>query len=75
MPVMEGKCVLFGEFGRVNMMPICTEEKDPDRLIAFVQRVSPIFTSINLEDIKAPACFKIETTLADTCRPAIFHDD
>lgn len=54
MPVMEGKCVLFGEFGKVNMMPICTEEKDTAKFIAFVQRIAPIFTSINLEDIKAP---------------------
>lgn len=74
-PVMEGKCILFKELGTVNMIPICIQETDPDKFIALVQKISPIFTSINLEDIKAPECFKIETELKNTCRPAVFHDD
>lgn len=74
-PVMEGKCILFKELGTVNMIPICLQETNPDKFIAMVQKISPIFTSINLEDIKAPDCFKIETELKKTCRPAIFHDD
>lgn len=75
MPVMEGKCVLFREFGGVNMIPICCELTDEDEVIMFVRRICPIFTSINLEDFKAPQCFKIEQDLAKICRPAIFHDD
>ena len=75
MPVMEGKCILFKEFGRVNMMPMCIDEKDPEEVIKFVERVAPIFTSINLEDIKAPECFHIEQSLIKTLEPAIFHDD
>lgn len=75
LPVMEGKCILFKTFGRVNMMPICIKEKDPDQVIKLVKRLSPIFMSINLEDIKGPECFKIERTLRKICEPAIFHDD
>jgi malic enzyme len=75
MPVMEGKCVLFGNLGTINMMSLCIQEKNEDKFIAVVRRLSPIFTSINLEDIKAPQCFKIEETLKKQCRPAVFHDD
>ena len=75
MPVMEGKALLFKEFGGVNMMPICIKELNPDKVIELCQRFAPIFCSINLEDIKAPDCFKIERTLFKTCEPAIFHDD
>lgn len=75
MPVMEGKCVLFSNLGMINMMSLCIQEKNEDKFIAVVHRLSPIFASINLEDIKAPQCFKIEETLKELCRPAIFHDD
>jgi malate dehydrogenase (oxaloacetate-decarboxylating) len=75
LPVMEGKGVLFKDLGNVNMIPICVEETDPDKVITLVRRYSPIFCSINLEDIKAPDCFKIERTCIELCRPVIFHDD
>jgi len=75
MPVMEGKCVLFKELGTVNMMPLCIKEKDADKFITVMQKISPIFTSVNLEDIKAPDCFKIEPALKKSCRAVFFHDD
>lgn len=75
MPVMEGKCVLFKNLGGINMMSLCIQEKNEQKFISIVRRLSPIFTSINLEDIKAPHCFTIEKTLKKICRPAVFHDD
>ncbi len=74
-PVMEGKSVLFTLLGSVNVIPLSIREQNPDKFISIMRRLAPIFTSINLEDIKAPDCFKIEDSLKATCRPAVFHDD
>lgn len=75
MPVMEGKAVLFKEFGGVDAFPICIEEEDPDKLIEIVKKISPVFGGINLEDIKAPECFYIEERLKKELDIPIFHDD
>ena len=75
MPVMEGKAVLFKEFGGVDAFPICLEEKDPDVLIETVQRMSTVFGGVNLEDIKAPECFYIERRLKEVLNIPVFHDD
>ena len=74
-PVMEGKSVLFNLLGSVNVIPLSIREQNPDKFISIMRRLAPIFTSINLEDIKAPDCFKIEDSLKAACRPAVFHDD
>ena len=63
MPVMEGKCVLFKEFGDVNAFPICLDTQDPDEIVATVKAIAPTFGGINLEDISAPRCFEIESRL------------
>lgn len=75
MPVTEGKSVLFKYFGGTNIAPICIQEWDNDKVIKFVQRISPSFCIINLEDIKGPDCFNIETKLIDTVDCPMFHDD
>ena len=75
MPVMEGKCVLFKEFGGVDAFPICLKTKDPDAIIATVANISPTFGGVNLEDIKAPECFYIERRLKEETDIPIFHDD
>ena len=75
MPVMEGKSVLFKHFGGTDICPICIQELDNDKLIAIIQRIAPSFAIINLEDIKGPDCFNIETKLIETVDCAMFHDD
>ena len=75
MPVMEGKSVLFKYFGGTNICPVCIQEKDCDKLIAYVQRIAPTYSIINLEDIKGPDCFTIETKLIETVDCPMFHDD
>jgi malic enzyme len=75
MPVMEGKSVLFKYFGGTNISCVCIQEKDPKKLIAYVQRIAPSFAIINLEDIKGPDCFEIETKLIETVDCPMFHDD
>ena len=75
MPVMEGKSVLFKYFGGTNICPVCIQEKDPEKLIAYVQRIAPTYAIINLEDIKGPDCFTIENKLIETVDCPMFHDD
>ncbi len=75
MPVMEGKCVLFKEFGGVDAFPICIDSKDPDEIVRTVQLISKSFGGINLEDIAAPRCFEIERRLQEVCDIPVFHDD
>ena len=75
MPVMEGKSVLFKYFGGTNICPVCIQEKNCDKLIAYVQRIAPTYAIINLEDIKGPDCFTIETKLIETVDCPMFHDD
>jgi malate dehydrogenase (oxaloacetate-decarboxylating)(NADP+) len=74
-PVMEGKGLLFKIFADVDVFDIEIDEKDPDKLIEVVQRISPTFGGINLEDIKAPECFEIEQKLIETLDIPVFHDD
>ncbi|MCI7329090.1 MAG: NADP-dependent malic enzyme [Lachnospiraceae bacterium] len=75
MPVMEGKCVLFKEFGDVNAFPICLSTQDPDEIVAAVKAIAPTFGGINLEDISAPRCFEIEERLKKELDIPVFHDD
>lgn len=75
MPVMEGKCVLFKEFGDVDAFPICVRTKDVDEFVETVYNISGSFGGINLEDISAPRCFEIEEKLKAKCDIPIFHDD
>jgi malate dehydrogenase (oxaloacetate-decarboxylating) len=75
MPVMEGKALLFKEFGGVDAFPICLDTKDPDEIVETVIRIAPTFGGINLEDIAAPACFEIEDRLKEALDIPIFHDD
>lgn len=75
MPVMEGKAVLFKEFGGVDGFPICLDEPDPEVLVETVKKLSPVFGGINLEDIKAPECFYIEDRLKKELDIPVFHDD
>ena len=75
MPVMEGKSVLFKYFGGTNICPVCIQEKNVDKLIAYVQRIAPTYAIINLEDIKGPECFTIENKLIETVDCPMFHDD
>ncbi|MCI8489242.1 MAG: NADP-dependent malic enzyme [Lachnospiraceae bacterium] len=75
MPVMEGKCVLFKEFGNVNAMPICLDTQDTEEIIQTVKNIAPAFGGINLEDISAPRCFEIEERLNDMLDIPVFHDD
>ena len=75
MPVMEGKAVLFKEFGNVNAVPICLDTQDSDEIVDTVVRISPGFGGINLEDISAPRCFEIENRLKEILDIPVFHDD
>lgn len=75
MPVMEGKCALFKEFGDVDAFPICIKSKDVDEIVNAVYLISGSFGGINLEDIAAPRCFEIERKLKEKCDIPIFHDD
>ena len=75
MPVMEGKCVLFKEFGDVDAFPLCVRTKDVDEFVNTVYNISGSFGGINLEDISAPRCFEIEEKLKERCHLPIFHDD
>jgi len=75
MPVMEGKCVLFKEFGDVDAFPICVQSKEVDDIVETVYQISGSFGGINLEDISAPRCFEIEKKLKERCDIPIFHDD
>ena len=75
MPVMEGKAVLFKEFGGVNAVPICLDTQDSQEIIDTVVRIAPGFGGINLEDISAPRCFEIETKLKEILDIPVFHDD
>lgn len=75
MPVMEGKAVLFKEFGNVNAIPICLDTQDTEEIIETVVRIAPAFGGINLEDISAPRCFEIEERLKERLNIPVFHDD
>ncbi len=75
MPVMEGKCVLFKEFGGVDAFPLCVKSKDVDEFVNAVYLISGSFGGINLEDIAAPRCFEIEAKLKERCDIPVFHDD
>src|SRR5690348_1687372 len=75
MPVMEGKAVLFKQFGGVDAVPICLDTKDTDEIVDTVIRLAPSFGGINLEDISAPRCFEIEARLKQALDIPVFHDD
>lgn len=75
MPVMEGKCVLFKEFGGVDAFPLCVRSKDVDDIVKTVSLLAGSFGGVNLEDISAPRCFEIERKLKECCDIPIFHDD
>ena len=75
MPVMEGKAVLFKEFGGVNAVPLCLDTQDTEEIIKSVVNIAPAFGGINLEDISAPRCFEIETRLKELLNIPVFHDD
>ena len=75
MPVMEGKCVLFKEFGDVDAVPLCIKSKDVDTIVDTVALISGSFGGVNLEDIGAPRCFEIERKLKEKTDIPIFHDD
>ena len=74
-PVMEGKGILFKRFADIDVFDIEINEKNPDKIIEIVKALEPTFGGINLEDIKAPECFKIEKTLIEKCDIPVFHDD
>lgn len=75
MPVMEGKCCLFKEFGGVDAIPLCVKSKDPDEIVRTIELISDSFGGINLEDISAPRCFEIEARLKERLDIPVFHDD
>ncbi|MGN1043266.1 MAG: NADP-dependent malic enzyme [Acutalibacteraceae bacterium] len=75
MPVMEGKCALFKEFGGVDAFPICVDSNDTEEIIKTIFLISKSFGGINLEDISAPRCFEIERRLQEICDIPVFHDD
>ena len=75
MPVMEGKCALFKEFGDVDAIPLCVDTKDVDKLVETIALLSKSFGGINLEDIAAPRCFEVERRLKELCDIPVFHDD
>ena len=75
MPVMEGKCVLFKSFGKVDAFPLCIKSKNVDEIVNTIYMISGSFGGINLEDISAPRCFEIENKLKEKCDIPIFHDD
>ncbi len=74
-PVMEGKAILFKEFGGVDAFPICLDTQDPEKVMEAVRMIAPVFGGINLEDIASPACFAIEETLEKELDIPVFHDD
>ena len=74
LPVMEGKALLFREFAKIDAWPVCLDTKDPDKIIETCRLIAPSFGGINLEDISAPRCFRIEEALQDLGIP-VFHDD
>ena len=75
MPVMEGKCVLFKEFGGVDAIPLCVRSKEVDKIVDTVALLAGSFGGVNLEDISSPRCFEIEKRLKEICDIPIFHDD
>jgi malate dehydrogenase (oxaloacetate-decarboxylating) len=75
LPVMEGKALLFKEFGQLNAFPICLATQDVDEIVETVKRIAPAFGGINLEDISAPRCFEVETRLQRELNIPVFHDD
>ena len=75
MPVMEGKCVLFKEFGGVDAIPLCIRSKDVDDIVNTVALLAGSFGGVNLEDISAPRCFEVEAKLKERCDIPVFHDD
>ncbi|TMM10275.1 MAG: NAD-dependent malic enzyme [Actinobacteria bacterium] len=75
LPVMEGKAVLFKEFGDVDAFPICLDTNDPDEIVQAVRLMAPVFGGINLEDISSPRCFEIESRLIEELDIPVFHDD
>ena len=75
MPVMEGKAILFKQFGNIDAVPICLDTKDPKEIINIVKAIAPTFGGINLEDISAPRCVEIERTLKEELDIPVFHDD
>jgi len=75
MPVMEGKCVLFKEFGGVDAIPLCIKSKDVEDIVNTIYLISGSFGGVNLEDISAPRCFEIEKRLKEKCDIPVFHDD
>jgi malate dehydrogenase (oxaloacetate-decarboxylating) len=75
LPVMEGKAVLFKEFGGIDAWPVCLDTKDSDEIVRTVALLAPVFGGINLEDISAPRCFEIEARLRDELEIPVFHDD
>jgi malate dehydrogenase (oxaloacetate-decarboxylating) len=75
LPVMEGKSILFKQFGNIDAIPIVLASTDPDETIRTVINIAPTFGGINLEDIKAPECFYIEETLKEKLNIPVFHDD
>ena len=74
-PVMEGKCILFKEFGDVDAFPICLDTQDTEEIIKAVKQLAPVFGGINVEDISAPRCFEIEKRLIEELDIPVFHDD
>lgn len=75
MPVMEGKCILFKDFGDVDAIPLCIRSKDVDEIVHTVSLLAGSFGGINLEDISAPRCFEVERKLQEVCDIPVFHDD
>ena len=75
LPVMEGKCVLFKQFGGVSAFPLCIDSQDNNTIVETVKILEPSFAGINLEDITSPRCFEIENRLKDESKMLIFHDD
>jgi malate dehydrogenase (oxaloacetate-decarboxylating) len=75
LPVMEGKAILFKEFGSVDAWPLCLATTDPEEIVRTVKAVAPVFGGINLEDISAPRCFEIEARLRRELDIPVFHDD
>ena len=75
LPVMEGKCCLFKEFGGVDAFPICLDSTDPEEIVRSVKLIAPAFGGINLEDISAPRCFQVEQQLKEELDIPVFHDD
>lgn len=75
LPVMEGKAILFKQFGKIDAFPICLRTQDTEEIISCVKNISPVFGGINLEDISAPRCFEIENRLREELDIPVFHDD